>query len=165
MQVRACLVCKSDYRAEIESYLKKNVSIPDITRRFWKVAGATKEVNFYMALHRHVKKQHPIRFLDKTPIELPPIEKNEDGTPTLEGYAQKLLNTAMLDPDMFAGKRISHNAVIAAQRAVVEKEKVKNQGDALKMSMIQFLRGQGMIPKGATQEEVIDAELIESNTD
>lgn len=158
---RACQVCKSEYRGEIETLLKRNVAIPDIARKFWKVAGAIREVNFYMALHRHVQKKHPFRFLDQSPIEPSEIQKSEDGSPTLEGYAQKLLDTAFRDPTMFSGNKISHNAVIAAQRAVLEKEKIKNQGDALKMSMIQFLRGQGMIPKG----EVIDAELIESNTD
>lgn len=91
------------------------------------------------------------------------VEKLEEGPlpNTVEAYAKKLLDVGLSD-GMLTDKKVSHNAVIGAQRLLIEKAKLKTQQDALKISMLKMMRG-----TFGEEGEVVDgrSRVIESNTD
>ena len=148
---RSCFICRSQYAREIRDAYDQGVVAPQIFKKYQSLLDyKAKLASFYQMLWRCKHDNH------KLP-ELPSVM----GDGTFEDYAQKLMAAGM-NPDMFTGKKISHNAIIAAQRALIEKEKAKVQNDAMKIAMIAFFRGNGArLPEGV----VIDAELIPSNTE
>lgn len=154
-QGNECLLCASSVATEIVEAKKLGVKTPKLLKKFQAATGYKGNTQaFYMILYRHIQSGHAITSPQKTPIP--------EGGYTLEEYTDKLMGAVMSNPDMFEGKKVSHQAVIAAQRAVIEKEKVKVQNDAMKLAIIAFARGQGMkLPEGVVIE---GDELIEANT-
>lgn len=136
----------------MEGLYKRGATFSDIARKYH-VLFQNSEVNLYMKMGRHIKKKHGEKRIREE------MSISPDGEITFAEYEKKLLRAAMMDDDMFTGKKISHAAVIAAKRASIEEAKAKTQESALKFAMVRFLRGEGAhLPDGTT-------ELIESNTE
>lgn len=147
---KSCLICKSPYGKEIRDSYSQGVQGPKLYKKYKEPLEYTATgKSFYQMLWRCKHDDH----------KLPEPERTSDYT--LEEYTRKLMEAGMDNPEMFSGKKISHNAIIAAQRALIEKEKAKVQNDAMKMAMIQFARGSGLrLPEGV----VLDGEFIPSDT-
>lgn len=153
-----CTVCQSPYKTEVEALLARGASVMEVSEKYHGLFQNSR-ANLYNKLNRHTRNKHnenggkPGRpRKEKETIGL-------DGEITFAEYEKKLLRAAMMDDDMFTGKKISHAAVIAAKRASIEEAKAKTQESALKFAMVSFLRGEGAkLPDGTDK-------LIESNTD
>lgn len=135
--------------------MKMNVPPMEIAKKFHELVGVT-ELNLYAKLKNHTKRKHGPVLNNLDPIKPEDVENGVVDV-SFKEYSQKLLRTAMTNEEMFTSKKISHNQVIAAQRANIEEAKVKNQENALKLTMIKFLRGEGIDDAGR--------KLIESNTE
>lgn len=138
-----CTVCISPYRSDIEMLVKRGIPLMEISKKYH-LLFKNSEINLYNKVKRHTEKKHPPSLADPTPFKPEEIEEGagSEGI-TFQEYAKKLLRFAMTSDDMYTGKKLSHNQVIAAQRALTEESKVKTQENALKFAMVKFLRGQG----------------------
>jgi|SRR5581483_88816 len=154
-KVRRCTICTHEQRDEIEFLVKKNIPLMEIALKYHMTLGNTR-MNFYNKLRSHIKKKHPPLLKDPTPIDPSNPQQEVVEEVNFKDYAKKLLKSAM-NEDMFKTTKISHNHVIAAQRAIIEESKVKTQENALKFAMVKFLRGEGV--------PVDEQKLIESDTD
>lgn len=153
MALRTCKLCSSPYGEDVVKAKELGVKGKKLFKKWApKVEYVGTEDSFYMMLYRHVKDNHYI------PPPTPVVPQASELT--LEEYSKKLMESAMMDPEMFTGKKISHQAIIAAQRALIEKDKVKVQNDAMKMAFIAFFRGNAKQVGG----EVIDG-LITSDSE
>ena len=70
-----------------------------------------------------------------------------------ENYAEKLLSKAMGDPEMMEGKKITHQAVIAALKLLEERNKIRKEESVMKQAFMKLFRGKGVdLPKEVTDE-------------
>ena len=151
-----CGLCLSTIAEDIVLGKKQGVPTPKLFKRYVSATGYKGNSRaFYMMLYRHMTNGHQKTLIPQTPQSTEPM--------SLEEYSNRLTQAVANDPEMWKGKKISHQAVIAAKRALIEQEKVKVQNDAMKNAFIAFFRGQGVkLPDGM----VIDGdELLQSNTE
>jgi hypothetical protein len=166
MDGKGCRLCNFPRKDELVEAKRQGVTIAKLYKKWsplMEYKGDKKA--FYMILFRHMKYhlKSPLKGPDYSQVsQVPQVAPTPVGEASLEEYAKKLMESAMKDPEMFSGKKISHQAVVAAQRALIEKDKVKVQNDAMKMAFVQLFRGRGTaLPEGM----VIDGdELLQSSS-
>lgn len=82
-----------------------------------------------------------------------------------EDYADRLLKMGLSEELMKPG-RVTHKDIIGAQKLLIEKERVQNERDALKISMARLMAGM-MTPAEATPissvevKEIMAGEVLE----
>lgn len=146
---RACRICKSPFRGEIEFLIAQKASYSDLAKKYHEAFGV-KEATMYNKITRHVTKNHPAA-IDTTPVKMPTEEEAiELSKPKdFHTYAQKLLGVGF-DEKMLTPGKVTHNNIIAAQRALIMEEKVKGTLDNQRLLMMKFFRGNSL------EGEVID---------
>ena len=149
-----CSICVSSVATELTEAKKLGVKTGKLYKKFVSATGYRGDQHaFYMMLYRHTAAGHAAIVPQKQELAKEEL--------TLENYAEKLLRRAMEDPEMMEGKKISHQAVIAAQKVLIEKDKVRTENNTLKNAFLQLFRGQGLrLPEGM----VIEGELQQSDT-
>lgn len=146
---KMCFICQSPFRKEINSFLKKRVAINDIIEQYFDKFLYTSTTKFRRALITH--KVHPLPlsdFLnkDKPSHFSPPTSLN--GKPTdFKDYADEMLKRAF-SPEMLG--KLSPNAIIQAQRLLLERDKLKNQNDAMRNMWLKLMAGIITMVEGET---------------
>jgi len=141
--IRDCRICSSPYREEIDKLIRKKLLKTDIAKHYAPLLEVEYE-KLYESLFTHEKKKHPplITQMPELSIYHPPAENPEKDvkqTPkTLEGYADVLLEMGFT-PDQL--KKVTPTNILKAQHLLLEKEKIKNQKDALQLSMAKLFAG------------------------
>ena len=140
-----CRICVSPYRDEIDTALQGDkVNKSDIARKYAPLFE-TSEKNFYQSLTRHIDKKHS----KSNVVVLSP--NGAVKMATVESFAQKLLEIG----DTMANEspeKVSMKDVIAAQRLVIEKAKLK-MGETELMLKVAEIFGGISDPKSVESED------------
>ena len=166
-----CRICESPYRDEIERLIKKGIAQKEVYTTF-APAFETAPVNLKMSFYKHFKKKHP-PLLDPVPQRsylaernqikqeqqardaqiAPPTQNKVANTNSPEAYAERLLELGF-SPELMNSKKVSHKDIVSAQKLLIEKERVKNERDALKISLLKLMAG------NIRENETIPGEII-----
>ena len=135
MGLARCRICASPHRREIES-LVGEVPVSELARKYQPVFGCGLDA-LDASIRRHTKGKHKLsKIMEVIMHPSTPTDKAVN----LEGFAQSLLEIAnvnmMEDPS-----KIKVRDALAAQKLLIEKQKVKIGETALMMSMAKLFGG------------------------
>ena len=129
-----CRICTSPHRHEIDS-LVKDTPISDVCRQYAVVYGCT-ERQLQGSIRNHMRGRHK---LPKQEVIMHPSQVSE-GPVNLDTFAQSLLDIAgkqiAMDPS-----KVKIRDALAAQKLLIERQKVKIGETALMMSMAKLFGG------------------------
>lgn len=146
MSKKECPVCTNPYyHSEIDQALLAGHSYEDVAGAFYPPLTQffTSKEQLLNFITRHAVEKHT-KALQKTEVKLPAapepsaVLKQKDHPITIEGWAQKLLEMGF-EPEIL--KKLKPSDIVAAQRLLIEKEKLKLQNDSLKLAMLKFMSG------------------------
>lgn len=152
--IRFCRVCLSPFRSEMEAAIKANVRSGEIVKKYAPLMKTT-ENKLYQSLRKHLLNNH-------APVNAVLVPQVGQKIATLENFAQKLLEIGM-DKAEKSPEKIQIKDVIAAQKAVTEKAKLKLGETELAIKMAQLFGG--ISPTPIQGEEVSNERVSGTNQD
>jgi hypothetical protein len=150
-----CALCHSPYREEIEKqWTSKKVPRTVIFNSYIsKLPIKPSFGNFYGMVRRHIKEKHGasnitmIQFQKDSVVVQPGV--------TIESFAQKLLEMGSIKVQQMNPDEVALKDVIAAQKLLIEKQKVKLTEDQMMLQMAKLF--------GPQVPEPIEGETVDGN--
>ena len=152
-----CEICTSPYRSEMESLLRAKEPMMNIARKYLdKFKGCTKVNSLMAKIRRH--KAHLEQARQIAAVRLPDDSPHEGmSRVSMEQFAQRMLkigNKALNWYEQFP-HLVKLQDVIAAQRLLIEKQRLSIHEDALKLAMARFFGG-FPVSKDSIEGEIVN---------
>ncbi len=155
---RPCVICVSPYKTEIDALMRAGVTNPRIAEKYIsKFLNNKSAATLVVQMRRHNKHLDQSRRVAVLMMPEPGVHPILPRA-SMEQFAQKLLEIgtkALLNLETNPDK-VQMKDVIAAQRMLIEKQKLSIHEDALKLTMARFFGG--FKPPPTLEGEVVNGE-------